>query len=123
MRILLANEPRSHREVFAGALRALRPEVEVITVRPDALEGEMPRLRPDAVVCSHITPSLSTAAGRWMEVRLEDGTLRVRTSDTGRSRDPDPGLDILLQFVDRGEEQTRNAGRTPGTHRKLGGRR
>ena len=32
MRILLANEPRSHREVFAGALRALRPHVETITV-------------------------------------------------------------------------------------------
>ena len=50
MRILMANEPRSHREVFAGALRALRPHVEVITVKPDALEGEAPRLRPDAVV-------------------------------------------------------------------------
>ena len=123
MRILLANEPRSHREVFAGALRALRPGVEVITVKPDALDGEMPRLRPDAVVCSRITPKLRTATGRWMEVRLEDRTLRVRTSDTGRSCDHDPGLDILLQFVDRGEDRVRNAGLTPGTHREVGGRK
>jgi len=116
MRILLANEPRSHREVFAGAIRALRPHVEVITVKPDALEGEAPRLRPDAVVCSRITPALSTATGHWMEVRLENRTLRVRTSDAERSYDPNPGLDVLLQFVDRSEEQIRNAGRTQGTH-------
>jgi len=112
----MANEPRSHREVFAGALRALRPHVEVITVKPDALEREAPRLHPDAVVCSRITPALRTATGRWMEVCLEEGTLRVRTSDTGRSRDPNPGLDILLQFVDRGEEQIRETSgkrRTP----------
>jgi hypothetical protein len=122
MRILLANEPRSHREVFAGALRVLRPHVEVITVKPDALEGEAPRLHPDAVVCSRVTPALRTATGRWMEVRLEDGTLRVRTSDAGRFHDPDPGLEVLLQFVDRSEEQVRNAGRTHGAHRQLGGR-
>lgn len=105
MRVLMANEPRSHQEVFAGALRALRPHVEVITVRPDALEGEAPGLRPDAVVCSRVTPALRTAAGRWMEVRLEEGALLVRTSDAGNSPDPDPGLDVLLQFVDRGEER------------------
>ncbi len=103
MRVLMANEPSSHQEVFAGALRALRPHVEVITVRPDALEGEAPRLRPDAVVCSRVTPTLRTAAGRWMEVRLEEGALLIRTSDAGSF--PDPGLDVLLQFVDRGEER------------------
>ncbi len=86
----------------------------MITVKPDALEGEAPRLRPDAVVCSRITPALRNATGRWMEVRLENGMLRVRTSDTGRSRDPDPGLDVLLQFVDRGEEQARDTDREPG---------
>jgi hypothetical protein len=123
MRILMANEPRSHREVFAGALRVLRPQVEVITVRPDALEGEAPRLRPDAVVCSRITPALRTAAGRWMEVRLEDGTLQIRTSDAGRSHDPDPGLDVLLQFVDRGEAQLRTARQTQESRQELGGLR
>ena len=123
MRILLANEPRSHREVFAGALRVLRPYLEVITVNPDALEGEAPRLRPDAVVCSRITPALTTATGRWMEVRLENGTLRVRTSDTGRSRDPDPGLEVLLQFVDRGEEQARDARQARDSDRGPGGGR
>lgn len=111
MRILLANEPRSYRQVFAGALRALRPHVEVITVEPNAVEEEAPRLRPDAVVCSRTTPALRSAVGVWMEVRLEDGTLLVSTSDTGRSKDPNPGLETLLDFVDRSEE-ARRAGRT-----------
>ena len=122
MRVLLANEPRSHREVFAGALRALRPNLEVITVKPDALEGEAPRLRPDAVVCSRVTPGLQTAAGRWMEIRLEDGKLLVRTSDAGRYRDPNPGLDVLLAFVDRSEEQARNPSQADDTHKTPGGR-
>jgi hypothetical protein len=123
MRILMANEPRSHREVFAGALRALRPHVEVITVEPDALEGEAPRLRPDAVVCSRITPALRAAAGRWMEVCLEDRKLRVRSSDAGSCRNPDPGLDVLLQFVDRGEVQIQPARQTRGVPQRLGGPR
>ena len=119
MRILMANEPRSHREVFAGALRALRPNVEVITVKPDALEGEAPRLRPDAVVCSRITPALRTATGRWMEIRLKEGKLLVNTSDEGRSHDPNPGLDVLLRFVDRAGD----AGQTQDARQTLGGRR
>jgi len=123
MRILMGNEPRSHREVFAGAIRALRPHVEVITVKPDALEGEAPRLRPDAVVCSRITPALRTATGRWMEIRLEDKTLQVRTSDEGRSHDPNPGLDVLLRFVDRSEEQARNSSQTRDAHQTPGGPR
>jgi hypothetical protein len=41
----------------------------------------------------------------------------MNTSDVGRSHDPDPGLDVLLQFVDRGEEQIRT------TRQELGGLR
>jgi hypothetical protein len=110
MRILLANEPRSYRQVFAGALHALRPHVEVITVESNAVEEEAPRVRPDAVVCSRTTPTLRSMVGVWMEIRLEDGTLLVCTSDRGASQDPNPGLETLLDFVDRGEE-ARKAGR------------
>jgi hypothetical protein len=113
MRVLLANEPRSYREIFAGAFRVLRPHVEVITAEPEALEEVAARLHPDAVVCSNTTPALRTAIGAWMEVRLEDGVLRVLASDTGRSMDPNPGLEALLAFVDRSEEEARKTG---GTH-------
>jgi hypothetical protein len=62
------------------------------------------------VVCSNTTPELRTTIGAWLEVRLEDGLLRVRASDTGRSQDPDPGLEILLEFVDRSEESRKARG-------------
>jgi hypothetical protein len=58
-----------------------------------------------------------------MEVRLEDGTLRVRTSDAGRSHDPNPGLDVLLQFVDRGEKQNRTPRQSQDARQELGGLR
>ena len=110
MRILLANEPRSYREAFADAFRALRPHVEAITVDPEALEEEMLRLRPDVVVCSHTTPAIR-AAGSWIEVRVEDELLTLRTSGTDRSNNPD--LETLLAFVDRSDGEARNGGRTP----------
>lgn len=110
MRVLLTNEPRSYREIFAGAFRALRPHVEVITAEPEAVEEATSRLHPDAVVCSNATPALQTAIDAWMEVRLEDGTLRVRASDTGGSQDTNPGLQTLLAFVDRSEVKARKAG-------------
>jgi len=107
MRILLANEPRSYRETFADTFRALRPNVEVITVEPDALEEATLRLRPDVVVCSRTTPAIRAATRSWMEVRVEGELLIVRTSDPGRSPAPNPGLESLLAFVDRNEEEAR----------------
>lgn len=51
---------------------------------------------------------MQTAIDAWMEVRLEDGTLRA--SDTGGSQDTNPSLQTLLAFVDRSEEEARRAG-------------
>ena len=97
MRVLMANEPRSHREVFAGVLRAASARRRGATLRPDAL------------VCSRVTPALRTAGGHWMKVRLEEGSRLLSTSDAGGS--PDPGLDVLLKFVDRGEERPEPPGK------------
>ena len=113
MRILLANEPRSYREAFADALRGLRSHAEVVTVDPEALEEEALRLSPDLVVCSRTTPAIRAAAGSWMEVRVEGELLVVRTSDTDRSNDPNPGLETLLAFVDQSEGGARRGGRAP----------
>lgn len=113
MRILLANEPRSYREAFADAFRTLRPHVEAITVAPEALEEEMVRLHPDIVVCSRTTPAIKAATGSWIEVRVEDELLILRTSGTDGSNDPNPGLEALLDFVDRSDGEARSGGRTP----------
>jgi hypothetical protein len=55
---------------------------------------------------------MRTAIDSWMEIRLVDGTLLVRASDTGGSQDENPGLQTLLAFVDRSEEEARRAGET-----------
>jgi hypothetical protein len=52
MRALVANEPRSYREVLADTLQQLRPQVEVSTVDPDVLDAEVERIDPHLVVCS-----------------------------------------------------------------------
>lgn len=51
---------------------------------------------------------MRTAIDAWMEVRLEDGTLRA--SDTGGFQDTNPGLQTLLAFVNRCEEEAQSAG-------------
>ena len=90
MRILLANEPRSHWEVFAGALRALRPHLEVITVKPDALEGEVPRLRPDASTYDSDRPDSVLVPGvvlwllSFLWVSLARGSCRACGGSRGR---------------------------------------
>jgi len=40
MRVLLAKTPRSYRQVFTGARRALPPHAGVITIESDATEEE-----------------------------------------------------------------------------------
>ena len=67
MRVLMAIEPRSYREVIGEAIRGLRPHLEVVIVEPDALEQEMAHLDPGLVVCSR--PEITSANGRpaWIE--------------------------------------------------------
>jgi hypothetical protein len=61
MRVLIAIEPRSYREVIRG----LRPHLEVAIVEPDALE-------PELVICSR--PSVAATNGRaaWIAFRPYD---------------------------------------------------
>ena len=69
MRVLMAIEPRSYREVIGTAIRGLRPHLEVAIVEPDALELEVAHLDPGLVICSR--PNTVTANGRlaWIEFR------------------------------------------------------
>jgi len=61
MRVLMAIEPRSYREVIGAAIRGLRPHLEVVIVDPDALEPEMARLDPELVVCNR--PIIAATSG------------------------------------------------------------
>ncbi len=65
-RILIANEPRSYREVIAAALRALRPQMEVIAVEPVMLDGEVINHNPHLVVCSEFSAVVQRHALAWV---------------------------------------------------------
>lgn len=60
---MLANIPSAYRETTAAALRAMRPDVEVIEVDPDDVDGAVARVRPRLVICSRITTAIQRHAG------------------------------------------------------------
>jgi hypothetical protein len=58
LRVVVAIEPRSYRQVIGRALRALRPHlVEVVVLDPDTLEAGVARMEPHLVFADRPTPS------------------------------------------------------------------
>ena len=105
MRILMANTPRSYREVMAFAFQELRPHVEVISVEPEALDLETLRLRPELVMCDHASLTVKAVARSWMELRIEGAALVMATSTSAIPTDVRNGdFGELLAFIDRYEE-------------------
>ena len=70
-RILVANELTSYRQTLAIALTELRPHIEVFETNPEYLEGEITRLRPDLVICSHVTYTVRQSVANWVELYPE----------------------------------------------------
>jgi hypothetical protein len=66
MRILVANNPRTYREAITDVLRELRPHVEVNTVEPDVLDGEIARQHPHLIVCSRPCMAAQNGALAWV---------------------------------------------------------
>jgi hypothetical protein len=67
-RILVANELTSYRETIAVVIRDLHPNVVVFEVGPEILDREVARLRPDLVICSHVTPLVRDMVPNWVEL-------------------------------------------------------
>jgi hypothetical protein len=67
----MANEPRAYREAIAAVIGQLRPEVEVWTVEPAALDGSISRFSPGMVVCSKATDTLKGQVRVWVELYPE----------------------------------------------------
>jgi hypothetical protein len=100
LQVLVANEPCAYREAITGVLRELRPHIEVNTVEPDGLDGEVARLRPHLVVCSRITVALQTLLG-WVML-YPDGENRAEIFTAGELVTVDNvGFGDLLSFIDR----------------------
>ncbi len=112
MRILVANEPRSYREVIAAALHALRPGIEVITVDPDMLDPEIQRLMPQLVLCSRLTLAVQSYPLSWIML-YPGGTGTATFSINGQLRPmADVELGDILALVDETErlDQGQNQG-------------
>ena len=96
MRILMAIEPRSYREVIGEAIRGLRPHLEVVIVEPDALD-------PELVICSR--PSIAAANGRpaWIEFRPYDQPAARVYVGSQQFELEEVELEDLLRVVDEAE--------------------
>jgi hypothetical protein len=97
-RALIANEPAMYREVISSTLREMRPDVEVFTAEPEALEGEYLRLAPRLVVFSRATEHEAPA---W--VALYPGGAShavVKCPDGSRRTLPGMDFDTLLAVLD-----------------------
>lgn len=101
VRILVAIEPRSYREVIASTMQILRPRVEVIIVEPEELGSEMMRLDPELVICSlPETARLDYGRPAWVEFRPYERPA-ARISIEGRYSELDVvELADLLSIVD-----------------------
>ena len=66
VRVLVANEPRAYREAFVGALQTLCPAAEIMEAKPEDLDQEVKRARPDLVLCSRTTSLLERTVHNWI---------------------------------------------------------
>ncbi len=102
-RIILANEPRTYREVIAAACRCLRPHLEVTIVEPAELDARLRhRGRDERWLVVHSRPSPTVEAWCFAWVRFApDGEPGAMVGLAGqRTTHPTVGLDDLLAILD-----------------------
>ena len=97
---MLANEPRYEREVLAAALRALRPEAELVELTGDRLEGKVAALQPRLVICSDATAAVRAHAPAWVLLYPDGADHAVVYLDGEETVVPTFGLDALVAAVD-----------------------
>lgn len=102
MRIMVANEPRSYREVIAEVFQQLRPEHEVILTMPDSLDAEIIRLDPHLVVCSQLSVAVQTHPFTWV-LLYPSGETRVQICINGQTMNEPGDIEFsnLITVVDR----------------------
>ena len=102
--VLMANEPRAYREGIAAVISQLRPEVEIETVEPNALDASIERFSPDMVICSKATDALKGGVRVWVELYPENATYSVASIGGRRMEFTEIQLPDLLSIVDKAEE-------------------
>ncbi len=104
LRILLANDPRSYRDLLAATFQILKSEAEVIISEPQDLDFEMQSFAPHLVVCSRLTPAIENTASSWIE--LYPNFKRLAHICIGGERSTVEGIELtdLLRAVDEVEQ-------------------
>jgi hypothetical protein len=101
LRVLMGNSPQAYRDTLAAALGVLRPEIEVITVRPDELDAAVAMHAPDFVVCSELTQAIETCAPGWVLLYPDGAYTCVVTVRGERTTVTDMKLETILAGIDR----------------------
>ena len=101
IRILVANEPRSYRDVLALAFRGLRPRAEVIVGEAAELDAEVVRHRPHLVRCSSAEgPEGSTPVG-WVVLNPGGSARAVVSIGQRRITIAEVDLADLISLIDQ----------------------
>jgi len=114
--VLVAFEPRSYREAIGGAIRALRPRLQVGVVEPGELGAEVAHLNPELVLSGQPDTFTTSDGGgpSWVEFRPYEGPKATVCVDGRRSELEKVELDDLLSVVDRVQALTGSSS-TPAT--------
>jgi hypothetical protein len=107
VRVLLANEPRSYREVIAEVVRRLLSGVEAITVEQDELDDAIGRFAPDLIICSNVTATVMSSAPIWVDLYPGYGARAIVSVDGSREEFAEIQLADLLSLVHRADGSTR----------------
>lgn len=98
--VLVAYELRSYCETVAAALQALRPNVDVAVIEPEALELEMKRHAHLLVICERATPAIDEACMTWVELHPEGKSVSSVSVDGDLSTVKNIELSDLLWIID-----------------------
>ena len=101
VRVLVANEPRSYREVIAAAIQALRPLAMVSVVEPAKMDQAVTDRQPHLVVCSQLTALVrSLPFASIMLYPAGSNQVEVRVGQT-QTATMDLPFDQLMAVIDQ----------------------
>lgn len=105
LRMLIANEPRTYREVLAATFQRLRPDMMIQAVEPERLDHEVLCFAPHLIVCSQLTGIVNLDVHAWV-VLYPDGQSIIISQIAGcRVTISDVSLDGLLDIIERIEQR------------------
>lgn len=99
-RVIVAHELTCYREAIAGALRDMRPGVEVFEAEASRLDREVRWLLPDVVVTSKVTRLVEDRIPVWIELHPDCEPLSIVGVRGERSTLEDVQLSDLVRLID-----------------------